>query len=213
MNFWIYFLLFFISRWQGVDSNWWRWTLHRWGRRRTYCDLALGSKESGFTVQWGIPWWKRKFHLFLEQTAQTDPRSGTASLLWSTQERTEVWISTKTKISTLTKTRRTYNHSIISQRDPARGEDYQTIFLIPTSLSSRKVCLSFYYIIFLFNDWPLQIMFDYSAHPPTNKKVIFSTLTQKLFRCTVSTGKFGLLGSLVLLMQILWSFLIYVWET
>ena len=22
MNFWIYFLLFFISRWQGVDSNW-----------------------------------------------------------------------------------------------------------------------------------------------------------------------------------------------
>ena len=148
MNFWIYFLLFFISRWQGADSNWWRWSLYRCGRRRTYCDLALGSKESGFTVQWGIPWWKRKFHLFLEQTAQTDPRSGTASLLWSTQERTEVWISTKTKISTLTKTRRTYNHSIISQRDPARGEDYQTIFLIPTSLSSGKVCLSFYYIIF-----------------------------------------------------------------
>ena len=40
----------------------------------------------------------------MEQTTPRDPRRSAAALFWSKQERTEVWVSTKTKTSALART-------------------------------------------------------------------------------------------------------------
>ena len=92
---------FCYPRWQGVDSHRWRQQLQRYRRGRQICDLALGTQKSGLAVRGGTSWRKTELHLFLGQGLQGNPWESIATLLWSQQNRKEVWIQAETKATTI----------------------------------------------------------------------------------------------------------------
>ena len=93
--------LIFFPRWQGVDCHRWRQQLQRYRRgRRQICDLALGTEKSGLAVRGGISRRKTELHIFLGQEIQGNPSASIAALLWSKQNRKEVWIPAQTKATT-----------------------------------------------------------------------------------------------------------------
>ena len=93
--------LFCHPRWQGVDCHRWRQQLQRYRRgRRQICDLALGTEKSGLAVRGGISRRKTELHIFLGQEIQGNPSASIAALLWSKQNRKEVWIPAETKATT-----------------------------------------------------------------------------------------------------------------
>ena len=97
MGFQVFCILLSLRR-ECHRCYWRRWQLQERKRGRAVCHLALGQEENRvFTVQGGVHGWKKKLRLFLEQKAQSNSRRSSAALLWSKQERTEVWISTATR--------------------------------------------------------------------------------------------------------------------